>query len=105
MQDIVKIHDLRVIMNRIFDHIEYRMGCHELTLQEDFYWDVREEDRYCFSKMPEDYAVGQLFDDYEFLLKILEDEEMAFPLMLIHAAPVLRYMAFHIRDADAPGMD
>ncbi|WP_347486315.1 hypothetical protein ABFV80_001462 [Vandammella animalimorsus] len=91
----VKIDELRCIANKIFDSFE-SIGCFEFSLEEDFYWDVHENERYDFTKSPDGYSVGQLFDDIYFLRKILEDEEMACPIMFLHLFPILRYMALRV---------
>ncbi|MDO4694913.1 MAG: hypothetical protein Q4A62_09935 [Eikenella sp.] len=99
MQDKIKIDELRFITNKIFDSFELA-GCFEFSLDEDFYWDVYENERYDFTKTPEGYSVGQLFDDIYFLRKILESEETACPIMFLHLFPILRYMALRVGFVD-----
>jgi hypothetical protein len=41
---------------------------------------------------PSELDIGQLFDDLEFLLKTLDNEEQAVSLMFVHLAPLLRYV-------------
>lgn len=68
MQDGIKISELREMANKIFDEFE-QMGCSEFVLNEDFYWDIHENERYDLKREPEGCAVGQLFDDIYFLRK------------------------------------
>ncbi|WP_143326058.1 hypothetical protein [Vandammella animalimorsus] len=95
MQDGIKISELREMANKIFDEFE-QMGCSEFVLNEDFYWDIHENERYDLKREPEGCAVGQLFDDIYFLRKMLEGEEAVCSIMFIHLAPILRYMALHV---------
>jgi hypothetical protein len=86
----IKIAELRLVMNRIFDHIEHDLDIVSLELDEDSYWDVADVERYDFSKSPEGFGHGQLQDDWGFLSSIVDDKDQAVSLMLIHAAPLLR---------------
>ena len=88
----INISELRLVINRILDHIEHDLGHASVKLDEDDYWDVADEERYDFTKSPENFEHGQLHDDWEFLSSILKDKDQAVALMLIHAAPLLRYV-------------
>ena len=86
----IKVAEFRLVMNRIFDHIEHDLGIERITLDQDSYWDVSDVERYNFDKSPEEFGHGQLQDDWEFLSSIIHDKDQAVSLMLIHAAPLLR---------------
>lgn len=86
----ISISELRLVTNRIFDHIEHDLGYASVNLDQNSYWDVADEERYDFTKSPEGLGHGQLHDDWEFLSSILRDKDQAVSLMLIHLAPVLR---------------
>lgn len=86
----INIAELRVVINRILEHIEHDLGNVTVNLEEDDYWDVANEERYDFTKSPENFEHGQLHDDWEFLSSILNDKDQAVALMLIHVAPLLR---------------
>ena len=47
----VEIADLRRIVNRLLDHIE-GSGRRSITLNQTFYWDVPEEERYGIDDQP-----------------------------------------------------
>ena len=93
----INISELRVVINRILDHIEYDLGHTNLKLKQDDYWDVADHERYDPNKSPTDYVVGQLNDDWEFLKGILKNKDQAASYMLIHAAPILRCIGTDIR--------
>ena len=86
----INLSELRLVINRILDHIEHDLGHVSLKLTQDDYWEVADSERYDLTKSPDAYVVGQLHDDWEFLLSILNDKDQAVALMLIHAAPLLR---------------
>jgi hypothetical protein len=88
----IKLSDLRAVINQILDHIEHDLGRASVKLDQDSYWDVANGERYDFTKSPGNFEHGQLQDDWEFLSAILKDKDQAVALMLIHAAPLLRYL-------------
>jgi hypothetical protein len=93
----INISELRLVVNRILDHIEHDLGHKSVKLDQDNYWDVSDEERYDFTKTPKNFEHGQLYDDWEFLSSILKDKDQAVTLMLIHLAPLLRRIAEQVR--------
>ncbi len=87
----IEIEELRKITNWIFDHIRDDVNIKEINLDEDFYWDIDDDKLYDMQSKPIEIDVGQLYDDWEFLSKI-DNKEEAVSLMLIHLAPLLRYI-------------
>lgn len=98
MANNINISELRLVIERILNHIERDLGKAEVVLDEDDYWDVADEERYNFSKTPKNFEHGQLRDDWEFLLPIIKNEDRAFALMLMHVAPLLRRIGEQIRE-------
>lgn len=92
----IKISDMRIIINKILDHIEHNLGVEVVNINEDNYWDIPDKDRYDFSKLPDGFAHGQLVDDWEFILPILSNKDYAVSLNLIHVAPLLRRLGEEI---------
>ena len=93
----IEISQLRLVLNRILDHIEHGLGKDRVVLDQDDYWDVANEERYDFGKSPRKFEHGQLGDDWEFLSAILKDKDQAVTLMLMHAAPLLRRIGEQVR--------
>jgi hypothetical protein len=89
----IKISDLRIVINLIFNHIEHDLKKENIFLEEDDYWDIIIHERYDFRKIPENFEHGQLSDDWHFLSSILNDKDQALDLMLMHVAPLLRYIS------------
>ncbi|PZQ74751.1 MAG: hypothetical protein DI563_11450 [Variovorax paradoxus] len=94
----IKIADLRLVINRILNHIEHDLGRKEVVLDEDDYWDVGTQERYDFTKSPAFLELGKLSDDWEFLSAILNDKDQAFALMLLHATPLIRRIGEQVRE-------
>lgn len=93
---VVNISELRSIVNELLDHVELVNGP-ELRLDEDYYWDLDSAVMYDVTKRVSHVEqVGSLGDSWEFLLNMRarqDDITLYGPsLMLIHAAPLLRYI-------------
>jgi hypothetical protein len=74
-------------------------GFEKLAINEgrDFYWEVPEEKRYAVNEAaPVVDEVGRLADDLEFMRPLSQNKDQAIALMLMHAAPLLRYLAYEI---------
>jgi hypothetical protein len=67
----IKISDLYLIMNHILDHIENDLHQAKIEFDKDNYWDVTRQERYDFTKTPQNFEHAQLTDDWEFLSVIL----------------------------------
>lgn len=85
---------LRRVINLILDRMEQEAGSSRVAVTLDNYWDVPSFMRYDFSNVPDGqtFEHGQLYHDWEFLTAILEDETQAVRPMLMHVAPLLRYL-------------
>ncbi len=57
-----------------------------------FYWDMSHESLHDVGTKTPRLDVGSLTDDWEFLSKVIDRPEGGAGLMLIHAAPLLRYV-------------
>lgn len=91
---VVNIGELRRIVNDLLDHVESVNGP-ELRLDQDYYWDLNSEAMYDVTKKVSNVdLVGSLGDSWEFLLNMQRDDikQDGPSLMLIHAAPLLRYI-------------
>lgn len=89
----MRIDDLRTIVNLIFNYIEDDLGIFEVELSENYYWDAPDDALYSVDKKLDAFDVGSLYDDLEFLTPLLDNSDEAFALMLVHVAPLLRYIA------------
>ena len=94
----IQIADLRDIVNSILTHIETELEVQEVELTEDYYWDVSERSLYISKNLNAENYVGSLYDDLEFLIPLMQDKGRAVSLMLIHVAPLLRYLAHNVKE-------
>ncbi len=88
----IDIEKLRLITNQIFDHISCDLKISKVPLEQDYYWNIPSDSLFDVDSTPSELDIGQLFDDLEFLLKTLDNEEQAVSLMFVHLAPLLRYV-------------
>ena len=92
----INISELRSKINLIFDHIERNLeiGVVEIAEDQDYYWDSAFASA-STNRDPPAPDVGRLRDDLEFLLMLSSAEESP-SLMLMHVAPLLRYLAHRL---------
>jgi hypothetical protein len=93
---VIKFRDLRKAINNIFDHLETDLKMEDIKLEHDYHNDVMLSDKFVITDKAPDMGIGQLYDDWEFLEKILDDREGSVSLMFDHVAPILRYIAYRI---------
>jgi len=93
----VELADLRRIVNRLLDHIE-GTGRHSISLNQTFYWDVPEEERYGIDDRPASLDVRSLHDDWDCIRFLLEDGEVPIVDQLSEAATLLRYIGDSLRE-------
>jgi hypothetical protein len=82
-------------LDTVLDHIirDLDMEAVPIDPERDFYWNLSEKDLYDTTKRNPTLDVGRIVDDWEFFSKTPEDREQTIAYMLIHAAPLLRYLA------------
>lgn len=94
----IETSKLRKIVNDILHHVEHGLGHSVIRLPEELYWQVSDEDRYDLTKVDPDFGLGNLRDDWEFLLPLLDDRDQVLTIMLMHVAPILQAIADHISE-------
>jgi hypothetical protein len=87
----INIEDIRKVINLILDHIENDLKISKVRIEEDYYWNMDKNHIYNVLEEPKESSIGQLYHDWEFLLHINSKDD-AVSLMLIHVAPLLRYI-------------
>ena len=89
----VDIQILRKYVDRIFGFIEHDLKFDRIAIDRDFYWSISDDELSDVAKLPAEAVVGSLRDDWEFVLNAFPNEEQAIPVMLIHVAPLLQWLA------------
>ena len=94
MAKVLNVEVLKTAVNAILDHILDDLSIREINIDDatDFYWDVLSDALFKVKEDQPTLAVGRLSDDWEFLEPVVSHRERAVSLMLIHAAPLLRYV-------------
>ena len=94
MDQDLDINELELITGKLFDALRKQLkGQERVRLDFDYYWDVSPSDAFDMTKRPVELHCGQLQDDLAFLLRLLDDDRQAFPLMFVHLAPIIKYLA------------
>lgn len=96
MDQEIDIAELQQISNKIFDHILHVLQIRSVSLTKDMYWTISPDQKYNIDSSPVSFGVGQLYDDLEFLRKILTDEDQACPAMMMHLAPIFYYLSTQV---------
>jgi len=85
----IQTSDLRKLCMMLLDHIEAQ-GVTSFELDVDYYWDVLPEARYNPTATPKDLGLGQLYDDWETVSRVLNGESDPIAYMLVPLSPILR---------------
>ncbi|WP_435641574.1 hypothetical protein [Micavibrio aeruginosavorus] len=91
----IPLKDLQKIIALIFDGMEKENGKSGIEIDKDYYFEIPLSEAFLepSSGFP-DATLGQLYDDWEFLERVLSNPEEASPLVLDHLASLLRYIAY-----------
>lgn len=92
----INLTELKSAIDAIFLHMTDGLGLHEIPLSQDYYAEVPEESLYAVGQAIESPSVGSLVDDLRFLNGMSRDKDEAVSLMLMHVAPLLRYIAHKV---------
>jgi hypothetical protein len=84
----IEISKLREVTDRLLVHIE-QLGYQSVEIPYDYYWDIDPPARYD-SKTPGKPTVGQLYDDWANLEKILRNDNEPIAYALVWLAALLR---------------
>jgi hypothetical protein len=90
----IPVTELRAILNLILDHIVDDLGVTSIPIDpaRELYWDIPQKQLSDLSNETPHLGIGSLRDDWYFLTTIGTARSDAVALMLIHAAPLLRYI-------------
>lgn len=92
----INLVELKYIINRLFDHIIETRNMKNCELDEDYYWNIPTSEVYQIYNNPSKINIGSLYDDWEFLSKILDTEDQPAANQLTELAPILRYLGEYL---------
>jgi len=87
----IDIQKLKEAINLLLDHVIDK-GSDSITLEEQFYWKVNDNEKYRVNNEPTELSVGDLFDDLDFIEKFYRTKDNIVSYTLTEVAPVLAYV-------------
>ncbi len=69
----INTNDLSTLFNKLMEKIE-KSGFERFEINNDYYWNIPTDDSYNMNKPNPQITVGSLYDDYDCLRKMLEDD-------------------------------
>lgn len=82
----INCKDLEIILRRLSEFLnKYK----EFEFNDDYYWEVPEEDKYEFDSSPVKLNVGSLADDQAELLKLLDKNRIFTPVDINRISSIL----------------
>jgi hypothetical protein len=95
MEKVVNLAELRAATVALLDNLIELHGKETIAIDpdSDFYWEVPLDVLCKVKSDPPQLDIGRVSDDWEFVRPIATDASAATPLVLLHLAPVLRYLS------------
>ncbi len=97
---VIALDELQSVLERILEHIKVTRGVSCITLDANYYWNMRYENTFNMSKSIDvsDINVGSLYDDWETVRRfvLIENQPLSVNLAMISA--LLRYVGETIAD-------
>lgn len=100
MENNIDLSKLREAVNGILDNMENSLEIKNIAMKKNFYWEVDSDEVYRMDSRPILENVGSLLDDWGFVLAAGRDKSQALPLVFLHVAPLLRYIAETLSEED-----
>lgn len=88
----IRLTDLKKIIKSLFNELNKLNDNTAFSLDEDFYWNILDEELYDVYKDPKELTMGRLFDDWEFLGKIVNNDREIIDYDLYKLAAILKFL-------------
>jgi hypothetical protein len=88
----IKLTDLKKIIKSLFNELNKLDDNTAFSLDEDFYWNILDEELYAVYKDPKELTMGRLFDDWEFLGKVVNNDREIIDYDLYKLAAILKFL-------------
>src|SRR5690554_5884152 len=96
MENEIKFDLLKKVFDEIISHLEKELNAEGIAVSEDLYWDIVPQQKYLMTGSPNDFHVGQILDDIEFIKQAIQNEDPSYSAMLCHLCPLINYLNFVI---------
>lgn len=74
----INIQELKKATQSLFSYLdEHKIK--ELEVDEDYYWIITDDELYKIDKEPSKHTIGQLSEDWDFLMKMTKDQYICGP--------------------------
>ncbi|NGX30565.1 MAG: hypothetical protein KR126chlam4_01405 [Candidatus Anoxychlamydiales bacterium] len=91
----IDINELEKITKKLFSHLK-KEGISNFIIDKDFYWNIAEKERYNPYQNPSNFNLGQLFDDWDNLLKINKNKSEPISYAFVWLSSILKWMGENI---------
>lgn len=88
----INILHLRDLLVRVLNDVNREVG-EALAIDHNFYWSIPEGDSYKMEAKPQEFDVGSLWDDIEFMEGAVNNPDLNNVLLLDQLIPLLNYLS------------
>jgi hypothetical protein len=88
----IDLKQMKVIVNRLLDHLIETRGVSKVELDRTYYWNIPQDLLYNVCEQPNGLDIGSLSDDWEFISSLLDEDTEPVAYQLTEVAPLLRYI-------------
>jgi hypothetical protein len=88
----IDLVEFKKIIDRLFHHIIVTRDTKSCEINASNYWNIPSPDVYSGDKDPTNLDIGSLEDDWEFLSRLLDENNQPVAYQLTEVAPLLRYI-------------
>jgi hypothetical protein len=88
----IDLVELKAVIDRLLDHVIETRGVRTVALEDRYDWEVPAPARYRTEVDPGALDVGNLADDWEFVSRLLREENQPVAYQLTELAPLLAYI-------------
>jgi len=87
----IKLDDLETASKLLFGHLKEK-GVLQISIEDDFYWEILPEEKYKMSEKPQNIGAGQLTDDCENIQKLISGKNDPIIYDLVWMGSLLKYI-------------
>lgn len=89
---VLKVSDVKNLIVHLSDELSKLGDAEVIVLDDDLYWNILDEDLYDPYEKPENFTMGSLTEDWEFLQKVVMGERQMIDYDLYKLASILKFL-------------